>query len=96
MAHHGDGLARGLGYPSGSAGGSRPDRTLRKELAVAVGNIAKSGVPLVVVEQDVEFLMALTDRLYMIEHGEVVREIDRDNAPDHDSVMKLYFGEAAH
>jgi len=69
---------------------------LKKELAAAVGDIAKSGVPLVVVEQDVEFLMALTDRLYMIEHGEVVREIDKANAPDHEEVMKLYFGEVSH
>ncbi|MDA4847646.1 ABC transporter ATP-binding protein [Hoeflea poritis] len=69
---------------------------LKKELAAAVGNIAKSGVPLVIVEQDVEFLLSLTQRLYMIEHGEVVREIDGDNAPDHDAIMQLYFGEAAH
>ncbi|WP_419906348.1 ABC transporter ATP-binding protein [Hoeflea sp.] len=69
---------------------------LKRELGDAVGNIAKSGVPLVVVEQDVEFLLSLTERLYMIEHGEVVREIDRASAPDHNSIMKLYFGEAAH
>ncbi|WP_136659566.1 ABC transporter ATP-binding protein [Nitratireductor sp. XY-223] len=69
---------------------------LKKELAGAVGNIARSGVPLVIVEQDVEFLLSLTQRLYMIEHGEVIREIDRANAPDHDSIMKLYFGEAVH
>ncbi|MCR9136615.1 MAG: ABC transporter ATP-binding protein [Alphaproteobacteria bacterium] len=68
---------------------------LKEELAQAVGSIAKEGIPLIVVEQDVEFLMALADRLYLIEHGEVVREIDRANAPDHDEVMRLYFGEAA-
>lgn len=68
---------------------------LKEELAVAIGQIAREGIPLVVVEQDVEFLMSLADRLYLIEHGEVVREIDRANAPDHDEVMRLYFGEAA-
>lgn len=66
---------------------------LKEELAAAVGSIAESGVPLVVVEQDVEFLMSLADRLYLVEHGEIVREIDRADAPDHDEVMRLYFGD---
>jgi len=70
---------------------------LKEELAGAIARISKAGVPLIVVEQDVEFLLSLTDRLYMIEHGEVVREIDKANAPDHDEVMRLYFGaEGAH
>lgn len=65
---------------------------LKEELAIAVAEIAKAGTPLVVVEQDVQFLLSLTDRLYMIEHGEVVREIDRADAPDHAEIMQLYFG----
>ncbi|WP_413990764.1 ABC transporter ATP-binding protein [Labrys okinawensis] len=69
---------------------------LKEELAEAIGKISKNGVPLIVVEQDVECLLSLTDRLYLIEHGSVVREINRDNAPDHAEVMKLYFGEGAH
>jgi branched-chain amino acid transport system ATP-binding protein len=69
---------------------------LKEELGDAVGKIAKSGVPLVVVDQDVEFLMSLADRLYLIEHGAVAKEIDRANAPDHDEVMRLYFGDGAH
>ncbi len=66
---------------------------LKEELCEAIGAVAASGIPLLVVEQDVEFLMALTDRLYFIEHGEVTREIDRENAPDHEEIMQLYFGE---
>ena len=65
---------------------------LKEELAGAIAEIIKSGVPLLVVEQDVEFLLSLTDRLYVIEHGEVMREIDRANAPDHVEITKLYFG----
>lgn len=65
---------------------------LKEELAGAIAKISKTGVPLIVVEQDVEFLLSLTDRLYLIEHGEVVREINRQNAPDHEEVMRLYFG----
>jgi len=66
---------------------------LKEELANAIAAISKSGVPLVVVEQDIEFLLSLTNRLYLVEHGTVVREIDRENAPDHAEVMRLYFGE---
>ncbi len=70
---------------------------LKEELAGAIAKISKTGVPLVVVEQDVEFLLSLTDRLYMVEHGEVIREIDKSNAPNHEEVMRLYFGaEGAH
>lgn len=67
---------------------------LKEELAVAIGEIAQTGIPLVVVEQDVEFLLSLTQRLYLIEHGEVAREIDRADAPDHQEIMDMYFGTA--
>ena len=68
---------------------------LKEELAAAIGAIAQDGPPLIVVEQDIEFLLSLTHRLVMIEHGEVAREIDRAHAPDHAEIMKLYFGEDA-
>ncbi|BCM17446.1 ABC transporter ATP-binding protein [Mesorhizobium sp. J8] len=66
---------------------------LKEELGAAIGEISKRGVPLIVVEQDIEFLLSLTDRLYLVEHGVVIREIDRASAPDHQEVMRLYFGE---
>lgn len=66
---------------------------LKEELAAAIAEISRRGVPLIVVEQDIEFLLSLTERLYLVEHGAVVREIDRKNAPDHAEVMRLYFGE---
>lgn len=68
---------------------------LKEELAEAVSQIAATGIPLVVVEQDVEFLLKATNRLYLIEHGEVEREIDQANAPDHEEIMQMYFGENA-
>jgi branched-chain amino acid transport system ATP-binding protein len=65
---------------------------LKEELASAVGEIGRSGIPLVVVEQDVQFLLALTDRLYLLEHGEISRQIDKSNAPDHQEIIDMYFG----
>lgn len=67
---------------------------LKEELAAALKEIS-ANVPVVVVEQDVELLLSLADRLYLIEHGDVVREIAQDNAPDHKEIMEMYFGEHA-
>lgn len=65
---------------------------LKTELSEAITRIAETGTPMVVVEQDVEFLLRAADRLYFIEQGEVVRTIDRADALDHAEIMKLYFG----
>jgi len=67
---------------------------LKEELAKALKDITVR-VPVIVVEQDVDLLLSLADRLYLIEHGDVVREIARDNAPDHQEIMSMYFGEHA-
>ena len=48
-----------------------------------------------VVEQDIELLLALSHRLYMIEHGMVVREIGAENTPDSQEIMQMYFGDHA-
>lgn len=65
---------------------------LKKELGQAISKISLNGISMIIVEQDVEFLLSLTQRLYMIEHGEVVREIDPTDAPAHEEIMQLYFG----
>lgn len=67
---------------------------LKQELARALKAISRD-IPLVIVEQDVELLLSLSDRLYLIEHGEVQREIGKDNAPDHQEIMDMYFGDHA-
>lgn len=66
---------------------------LKAELGEAIARIAETGIPMIVVEQDVEFLLRAADRLHFIEQGEVVRTIDRTDAPDHAEIMALYFGE---
>ncbi|MEM5478088.1 ABC transporter ATP-binding protein [Pacificibacter sp. AS14] len=65
---------------------------LKQELCDATAKIAARGIPLIIVEQDVDFLLTLTDRLYLIDHGTVEREIAADNAPDHAEIVKMYFG----
>jgi len=67
---------------------------LKEELSRSLGEISAQ-VPLLLVEQDVELLLSIAGRLYLIEHGEVAREIDRETAPDHTEIMAMYFGERA-
>ena len=69
---------------------------LKDELRQAIAAIAADGVPLIVVEQDVEFLLGVSSRLYLIEQGEVRGEIDKAHAPDHQEIMDMYFGTGAH
>lgn len=65
---------------------------IKDELCEAIGRVSQRGVPLVVVEQDVEFLLDLIDRLAMINHGEVTFEAKADEGLDHDEIMAMYFG----
>ena len=67
---------------------------LRKELSEAVRKIRATGVPLIVVDQNVEFLTSLVDRLILFDHGTITREIDAENMPTHAELMEMMFGEA--
>lgn len=65
---------------------------LKDELAAAIAAISETGIPLLIVEQDISFVMALVDRMYMVDHGEVTQEIRKGQHVDHDQIMQMYFG----
>jgi branched-chain amino acid transport system ATP-binding protein len=65
---------------------------IKEELCTAVLDISKSGVPLIVVEQDVEFLLELANHLYFINHGQVETEIKPGESLAHSDIMAMYFG----
>lgn len=65
---------------------------LKDELAEAIGQISARGIPLLLVEQDIAFVLSLVDRMYLVDHGEITREIDRGDAIDHQEIMDMYFG----
>jgi branched-chain amino acid transport system ATP-binding protein len=68
---------------------------LRADLAKAIFAIADTGVGLLVVDQDIDMLLGLCDRLYLIEQGQVALDIaDRTQIQHHD-VLQRYFGSAA-
>lgn len=69
---------------------------VKDELREAIGRIAATGLPLVLVEQDIEFLLSLTARLYLIEQGRVVLEQScAEGFLEHQQIMEMYFGSAA-
>jgi branched-chain amino acid transport system ATP-binding protein len=66
---------------------------IKEELCEAILKIGLSGIPLIIVEQDVEFLLSLTDRLYLIEDGRVVLEKTKETEElQHSQILEMYFG----
>ncbi len=65
---------------------------LKDELCAAIRRISDDGVKLVVVEQDVEFLLDLAEHLYLVNHGEIATEIRPGEMMDHAAIMEMYFG----
>ncbi|MBX3577374.1 MAG: ABC transporter ATP-binding protein [Rhizobiaceae bacterium] len=68
---------------------------LKEELAAAIAGIGTRGMPMLIVEQDIAFVLSLVDRMYFVDHGEIAREIHRGSDVDHQEIMDMYFGERA-
>jgi branched-chain amino acid transport system ATP-binding protein len=68
---------------------------LRSELAKAIHAIAETGVGLLVVDQDIDMLLGLCDRLYLIEQGRVALDVEDHKQLQHKDVLRRYFGSAA-
>jgi len=66
---------------------------IKDELCASVLEISRGGVPLIVVEQDIEFLLELSQQLYLIDHGAVSTEIKPgEKSLGHEEIMSMYFG----
>lgn len=66
---------------------------LRTELCRAVGAIKASGVPLILIDQDVTFLTELIDRLYLFDHGHISKTLEKADIPSHEDLMAMLFGD---
>lgn len=65
---------------------------LRLELGAAIARIRETKVPLLIVDQNIEFLTSLVDRLYLFGHGSITGEIDGEKMPSHEEIMATLFG----
>lgn len=69
---------------------------VRLELAGAVHAIRGGGVPIILVDQDVEFLRDLVGTLHVFDHGSISRSLDTADIPDHETLMAELFGRRGH
>jgi branched-chain amino acid transport system ATP-binding protein len=67
---------------------------IRAELADAIHAIARTGASLIAVDQDIDLLLGLCTRLYLIEQGRVTLEITDRSEVQHQKVLERYFGSA--
>ena len=65
---------------------------IKEELARAIGEIAASGVTMIVVDQDVELLLGICERLYLIEKGSVSLETADVSQVNQAEILEMYFG----
>ena len=65
---------------------------IKEELARAIAEIASSGVTMIIVDQDVELLLGICDRLYLIEKGSVSLETADVSQVDQAEILEMYFG----
>lgn len=65
---------------------------LKGELCAAIGAIAGQGIPIVLVEQDVEFMLTLSDRFYLVSQGKVAADFSAGETLDQGRIMEMYFG----
>jgi len=65
---------------------------VKEELLERIAEVRKSGVSLLLVDGDVDFVMSLTDDYYVIELGAVVRAAESSAEVERTEMMDLYFG----
>jgi branched-chain amino acid transport system ATP-binding protein len=65
---------------------------LKDELAVAIDGISRGSIPILLVEQDVAFVLSLVDRMYLVDHGEVTREVTKGAGIEQEEIVRIYFG----
>ena len=65
---------------------------IKEELARAIEEIANSGVTMIVVDQDVELLLGICERLYLIEKGTVSLETADVSQVNQAEILEMYFG----
>lgn len=64
---------------------------VKKQLADSIIDIWKSGITVLVVEQDASLTLDLTQRVYIMEHGRVGLEGSSDELKDNEDVKRVYF-----
>jgi len=62
------------------------------DLLNSIIEIKKMNIPVIIVEQDIEFLIKLTDRLCLVEQGNIKLNINKNKMFKHQEILNMYFG----
>lgn len=65
---------------------------VKEQLCEAVARIAGQTPGLIVVDQDIEFLLTLTQDLHLMDHGRITLRLDGRDGMDHAQILEMYFG----
>ncbi|MEN8173842.1 MAG: ATP-binding cassette domain-containing protein [Chloroflexota bacterium] len=65
---------------------------VKLHLKDAIKTITESGIPIILVEQDIELLLNSVDTLYLFDHGNISAPIRKEDMPDQHEIMDMYFG----
>ena len=64
----------------------------KDNLCEAIVRIGADGLPLITVDQDVEFLMTFSNKLYFVNHGTVTETFDSNSRLGQSDIINMYFG----
>ena len=64
---------------------------VKTQLVESIIDIWKSGITVLVVEQDASLTLELTERVYIMEHGKVGLEGRSEDLMDNEEVKRVYF-----
>jgi len=64
---------------------------VKNQLADSIVDIWKSGITVLIVEQDANLTLELTQRVYIMEHGKVGLEGKSNELIDNEEVKRVYF-----
>ena len=68
---------------------------VKDEVGRTIREIAESGVTIVLVDQDVELLLGICERLYLVERGRISLHTRRGEQMSQKDVLEMYFGKVA-